>query len=110
MVDVVFVLDTSGSIPEEDFQRILNFVRELASRLDVESQNARIGVVTFSDDPYPIFYLNTYDKTEVGGDLSENFLIIMQWLRQLITDGIFFPGYYLGHPGHCVPTWQHKYG
>ncbi|ELT90639.1 hypothetical protein CAPTEDRAFT_47260, partial [Capitella teleta] len=63
VVDVVFVLDASGSIPEDDFQRILNFVRDLASRLDVESKNARVAVVTFSDNPEAVFYLNSYDQT-----------------------------------------------
>lgn len=66
VVDVVFVLDASGSIPEDDFQRILNFVRDLASRLDVESKNARVAVVTFSDNPEAVFYLNSYDQTAVG--------------------------------------------
>lgn len=65
VVDVVFVLDASGSIPEDDFQRILNFVRDLASRLDVESQNARVAVVTFSDNPEAVFYLNSFDQTAV---------------------------------------------
>ena len=59
MVDLVFVLDASGSINEPDFNRILNFVRDLASRLDVDSGNARVGVLTYSDQPKLVFQLNT---------------------------------------------------
>ena len=44
------MLDSSGSINQANFMRVLNFIRELASRLDVEGGNARISVMTFADD------------------------------------------------------------
>ena len=44
------MLDSSGSINQANFMRVLNFIRELASRLDVEGGSARISVMTFADD------------------------------------------------------------
>lgn len=63
-LDVIFMIDTSGSIELRDFKRILNFVRELASRLDVDSGQARIGVLTFSDSPHLVFHLNKYNNIQ----------------------------------------------
>ncbi len=48
-IDLVFMLDSSGSINEANFKRVLNFIRELAGRLDVEGGSARISVMTFAD-------------------------------------------------------------
>ncbi len=44
------MLDSSGSINQGNFMRVLNFIRELASRLDVEGGTARIAVLTFADE------------------------------------------------------------
>ena len=49
-IDLVFMLDSSGSINQGNFMRVLNFIRELSSRLDVEGGSARISVMTFADD------------------------------------------------------------
>ncbi|KAK2165643.1 hypothetical protein LSH36_47g02029 [Paralvinella palmiformis] len=63
-VDLVFVLDTSGSISQPNFERVLNFIRDLSSRLNVDSGNARIGVLTYSTDPTLIFNLNRYSTSQ----------------------------------------------
>ena len=57
---MVFMLDSSGSINRDDFSRVLNFVRELASRLDVDAGKARVGLVAFADQPKTEFRLNQY--------------------------------------------------
>ena len=59
----MFALDDSGSISRPDFERVVNFVRDLVSRMDVDSGNARVGVVTFSDEPELQFHLNRYSST-----------------------------------------------
>ncbi len=62
-MDVVFILDSSGSVTKQKFLKILNFIREIASRLDVDSGNARVGMITFSDKVYPRFTLGDYSRS-----------------------------------------------
>lgn len=61
-VDMVFAIDASGSITREDFQRVVNFVRDLVARLGVENGTARVGVVAFSTTPVVQFQLNWYTQ------------------------------------------------
>ncbi|NXY74153.1 CO6A6 protein, partial [Glareola pratincola] len=58
--DVMFLLDSSGSIGDENFRKMKNFTRELVNRLDVGADSMQIGVVQFSDKPKEEFKLNTY--------------------------------------------------
>lgn len=68
-IDVVFAIDASGSISREDFLRIINFVRDLVSRLGVESGAARVGVMSFSGTPELQFHLNSFNKVS---DMTRN--------------------------------------
>ncbi|KAM6375888.1 collagen alpha-6(VI) chain-like [Alca torda] len=58
--DVMFLLDSSGSIGDENFRKMKNFTRELVNRIDVGADRTQIGVVQFSDKPKEEFKLNTY--------------------------------------------------
>ncbi|KAL3854733.1 hypothetical protein ACJMK2_013983 [Sinanodonta woodiana] len=60
--DIVFILDSSGSVGLENFYRVLNFTYNTVHQLDVESGKYRVGLVTFSDSARIEFYLNTYKK------------------------------------------------
>jgi len=46
--DVIFVLDESGSIGSTNFDLMKSFMSQLVSRLDINSGNTRVGLVTFS--------------------------------------------------------------
>lgn len=46
--DIMFVLDTSGSIRYEDFKKEINFTRDVVSIFDVSSNRTRVGVINFS--------------------------------------------------------------
>ena len=63
-VDVIFVLDASGSIAKSQFDQILNFVRDMSGRLDIDSGKSRVGFMTYGSDPNIVFYLNTYQTTQ----------------------------------------------
>lgn len=63
-LDIIFILDTSGSISEPDFQRVVNFIRDLSSRLNVDAGLARVGVLTYSTDVTLVFHLNQYSTTQ----------------------------------------------
>ena len=59
--DVVFVLDSSGSLDEPNFEHIKNFVSNLVTDLDIDGGKIRVGVVTYSDYAEPRFNLNRYN-------------------------------------------------
>ena len=73
-VDFVIMLDSSGSINREDFERVLNFIRQLSSRLDVDSGLARIALVTFSTQSTVIFDLDDFTRNT---DISRAIQVII---------------------------------
>ncbi|XP_075561939.1 LOW QUALITY PROTEIN: collagen alpha-6(VI) chain [Pelecanus crispus] len=58
--DIMFLVDSSGSIRNEDFLKMKNFMRQLVNGTDVGADRVQIGVVQFSDKPKEEFKLNTY--------------------------------------------------
>ena len=58
--DIVFILDSSGSVGASNFQKMKDFVKTMVQGFDVTPQGAEIGVVTFSDKPALQFHLNKY--------------------------------------------------
>ena len=71
-MDLVFVLDSSGSIRDgnpkdgsyDNWQLLLNFVVNVISELRISEDDTRVGIVKFSDIGEKIFYLNTYYNKE----------------------------------------------
>ncbi|NXJ60206.1 CO6A6 protein, partial [Rostratula benghalensis] len=59
-VDVMFLLDSSSSIGDENFRKMKHFTRELVNILYVDASRVQIGVVQFSNKPKEEFKLNTY--------------------------------------------------
>ena len=59
-MDVIFVLDSSGSISERNFQRVKDYASDLARSLDIESGRVRVGAMTFSATPNLEFHLSRY--------------------------------------------------
>uniref|UniRef100_A0A8C4SWP9 VWFA domain-containing protein n=1 Tax=Erpetoichthys calabaricus TaxID=27687 RepID=A0A8C4SWP9_ERPCA len=47
--DIMFLLDGSGSIESEDFQKMLNFVERLMKKISVKNGHTRFGAVQYSD-------------------------------------------------------------
>ena len=60
-VDIVFVVDESGSIGTGTFNDLTKqFLGELVGNLDIDSGNTRVGLVTYSTRVGERFYLNDY--------------------------------------------------
>lgn len=59
-VDVVFLLDSSGSIDRPNFQQMLSFVSSTVNSFDVEGGAVQVGLVTYSDNVLPAFNLSQY--------------------------------------------------
>ncbi|XP_077011655.1 collagen alpha-3(VI) chain [Tamandua tetradactyla] len=58
--DIVFLIDSSDGIRPDDIAHIRDFVGKIVRRLSIGPSKVRIGVVQFSNDVFPEFYLKTY--------------------------------------------------
>ena len=59
-MDIVFVIDASGSIRRERFQIVKDFVKDIVDEMEIGSDKTRVGVVSWSDNA----------KLEVGLHIS----------------------------------------
>jgi len=59
-IDLVFVLDGSGSITSSGFQLIRQFVRDISALLDVGLQESLVGVILYDDTASIHFNLLQY--------------------------------------------------
>ena len=60
ILDVVFVIDTSGSIGASRFQLIREFTANITTELIRYSPRSSVGVILFSSNPHIQFNLQTY--------------------------------------------------
>ncbi|XP_007114155.2 collagen alpha-3(VI) chain isoform X4 [Physeter macrocephalus] len=58
--DIVFLIDSSDSVRPDGIAHIRDFVSRIVRRLNIGPNKVRIGVVQFSNDVFPEFYLKTY--------------------------------------------------
>ena len=74
MADIVFVIDSSGSIRDanpkdksyDNWELLLNFMVTMVDKLNIGLNQVRIGVVKFSTDAESVFHLNKYtDKNSL---------------------------------------------
>jgi len=63
-LDIVFVLDESGSIGSTEFAQVKTFLQKLVGRLDIDSGSTRVGLVTYATTVRTRFDLN--DHTTVA--------------------------------------------
>ena len=60
VLDVVFVIDTSGSIGSSRFQLIREFTADITTELIRNSPRSSVGVILFASSAYIQFNLQTY--------------------------------------------------
>ena len=80
-IDLVFVVDGSGSICVNDptrtpltdqpdtcdnWKSVQNFMAQFVQQLDVRRSGTRVGLVTFADDARLVFNLNRLLKNKAG--------------------------------------------
>ena len=63
-MDLVFVLDSSGSVPHEAWELLLDFVIGIVQSLLIDQRHARVGLVTFSTVPRSDIHLNEYEQKD----------------------------------------------
>ena len=59
-IDLIFVLDSSGSVGSSNFQNVRNFVSNLVSQLEIGPDNTQVGLLNFASSPRIEFHLNTH--------------------------------------------------
>ncbi|XP_034057186.1 collagen alpha-6(VI) chain isoform X2 [Gymnodraco acuticeps] len=62
VADIVFMVDGSWSIGNENFKQIRQFLYTLVNSFDVDPEHVRIGLVQYSTTPRTEFKLNTYQE------------------------------------------------
>uniref|UniRef100_I3JDF0 Collagen type VI alpha 6 chain n=1 Tax=Oreochromis niloticus TaxID=8128 RepID=I3JDF0_ORENI len=64
--DIVFIVDESGSIGEENFRLMRDFLRSVISVLETGQSKIRVGIVTYNDVPTAHAYLDMFgDKEDI---------------------------------------------
>ena len=61
-IDLMFVLDSSGSVGTSNFQVIRNFVNTFVNTLEIGPTRSQVGVIVFSSSANVQFRLNTYSN------------------------------------------------
>ena len=57
---MVFVVDSSTSVTEQNFLVVKDFMIDFLSEASIDDGSVRVGVILFSDDDYLQFQLNDY--------------------------------------------------
>jgi len=60
LADVAFVIDSSGSIGDTNFDAMKVAVTQIINDLDMDTGRVKVGVITFSDNSKMEFELNRY--------------------------------------------------
>lgn len=69
--DIVFLLDSSGSVGSSNFQKMLKFVEGVAQDFNIGPNDVQIGVDTFSTSHKAEFHMNSHlDKQSLVSAIS----------------------------------------
>ncbi|XP_052081658.1 collagen alpha-4(VI) chain-like isoform X13 [Mytilus californianus] len=63
-IDLAFVIDTSRSIPHDDFTRQIRFIEDIVRFLDVGPDATRVASVAFSNHNFPEFGFNNFSRKQ----------------------------------------------
>ena len=61
-MDLVFVLDSSGSVGRTNFASVRNFVADVTNTFEIAPEETRVAVITFSGMARTVFQLNTHSN------------------------------------------------
>ena len=72
ILDVIFILDGSSSVQDNQFERLQNFVIDIIQELDIGENKTRVGALLFNEQALIQFHLNEYFSTDELIDAVEN--------------------------------------
>ncbi|XP_031824102.1 collagen alpha-3(VI) chain isoform X2 [Sarcophilus harrisii] len=58
--DIIFLIDSSDNVRQEGLAHIRDFISNIVRKLNIGPNRVRIGVLQFSNDVFPEFYLKTH--------------------------------------------------
>lgn len=58
--DIVFLIDSSEGVKTDGLANIRDFIARIVQRLSIGPSKVRVGVVQFSNEAFPEFYLKTH--------------------------------------------------
>ncbi|XP_063736075.1 collagen alpha-6(VI) chain-like [Eleginops maclovinus] len=64
VADIVFIVDESSSIGNENFRLMRNFLHSIVSSLDVSPTRVRVGIVTYNNITTPRVYLDSFNHKD----------------------------------------------
>ncbi|CAG5124867.1 unnamed protein product, partial [Candidula unifasciata] len=62
--DLIIVIDSSTSVTEVNFKKVLLFLQEFLKKADIDSGNVRVGIIQYSTNVYQVFQLNTFSTSQ----------------------------------------------
>ena len=62
-IDLIFILDSSGSVGASNFQNVRDFVANLVSQLEIGPDSTRVGLINFASSATVQFSLNTHQDS-----------------------------------------------
>ena len=60
LVDMVFVVDASTSVTENNFLVMKDFIKDFLFNANIDDGNVRVGIIIYSTEDYLQFHLNEY--------------------------------------------------
>nr|XP_035948438.1 collagen alpha-6(VI) chain isoform X4 [Halichoerus grypus] len=91
VLDVVFVIDSSGSIDHDEYNIMKDFMVDLVKKADVGKNQVRFGALKYADDPEVLFYL---------GDLGTKWEVISVLQKDQPMGGNTYTAEALGFSDH----------
>lgn len=71
VADIIFNLDSSGSVGKANYDKMLEFVKNMVKNFNIAGNKIRVGLSIFSSRQYNIFNLNRYtDKAALLAALN----------------------------------------
>ena len=77
VVDIAFIIDSSGSIGRSNWQRMQRFLKALVSKLDVSDSATHIAAVAYSNNPEVVMRFSNFQGVDQVNRLFDE----MPWQR-----------------------------
>ena len=65
MLDIAFIIDSSGSIGRRNWELMKRFVKALLSKLDVSTSTTRIAAISYSTNPEVVWRFSQTQETDM---------------------------------------------
>ena len=81
VADIVFVVDGTGSVGSENFERMKTFISQLFAFLDIGENAVRVSVVQYAGQARTEFFLDQYFDLQAAQDAVQAIQYMGGWTR-----------------------------